>query len=287
MAVTTAPEGVLNTYGTLDELKARTGITGTGQDASLWLALHGASRGVDDYCNRRFFALRATRLFDVEDRAGFSVPDLVSVVALREDADRDRVYEVTRSTSDYFLYPLNADPQTPWGGPYNRVVADPEGPLPAITVGRSAVQIDGEWGYRSVFADTGADTSSSVTAATTTVLVTAASAFVPGQTVRAGAEQMFVRQVGANDITVARGVNGTAAASLASGPDIYVFRPPPQAVEAALLLAARFWKRKDSAYGPVAGAHGLGAVRVVPGVDPDIERLLSPFRRQPVGAAAG
>jgi len=275
---------VTNVYGTLDELKARAAVTGTGQDSSLWLALHGASRGIDDYCNRRFFVLRATRLFDISDPAGFPVPDLTSITALREDADRDRVFEVTREASDYFLYPLNAEPQTLWGRPYGKVAADPEGPLPAFTVGRSAVQIDGEWGYRAVFADTGADVSGTFSASVTLITVTSGAAFAPGQTVRVGAEQIFIRQVSANDLTVVRGVNGTQAASLANGTDIYVYRPPAQVVESALLLGARFWKRKDSPYGPAAGVPGLGAIRVVPGLDPDIELTLSPFRRMPVGA---
>lgn len=285
MAVGTAPEGVTNTYGTLEELKSRLSMTGPGQDADLWLALHGASRGVDDHCARRFFVVRATRLFDVENPASFTVPDLVSVVTLKEDADRDRVYEVTRDPADYLLYPLNADPQTAWGRPYGRVVANPHGPRPAFTLGRSPMQLDGEWGYRSVFADSGADTSGGTLSSTaTTVPTTSGAAFAPGMTVRAGSEQVFVRQVSGNDLTVVRGVNGTTATSHASGTDLYVFRPPAQVVEATLLHAARSWKRKDSAYGPAAGAHGLGAVHVRQGADPDLDRMLSAFRKLPVGA---
>lgn len=284
MAVTTAPEGVLNTYGALDELKTRVLITGSGSDTALWLALHGASRGVDDHCGRRFFSIRATRLFDVDDPTSFSLPDLVSVVSLKEDADRDRVYEGTRVTADYLLYPLNADPLTAWGRPYSRTVANPHGARPSFTVGRSSMQLDGEWGYRSVFADSGADVAGGTLSSSATVVPsTSGTPFSAGMTVRASAEQMFVRQVSVNELTVVRAVNGTAASSHSSGTDLYVFRHPPQVVEAALLLAARFWKRKDSAYGPVAGSNGLGAVYIRPGMDPDIERLLSPFRKLPVG----
>lgn len=284
MAVGTAPEGVTNTYGTLEELKARLGMTGAGHDPELWLALHGASRGVDDYCARRFFVLRATRLFDVENPANFTVPDLVSVIALKEDANRDRVHEVTRDPSDYLLYPLNADPQAAWGRPYGRVIADPHGARPSFTVGRSTVHMDGEWGYRSVFADSGADTAGGTLSSTaTTAPTTSGAAFIPGMTIRVGAEQVFVRQVSGDDLTVARGVNGTAATSHAGGTGLSVFRPPAQIVGATLLLAARYWKRKDSAYGPVAGAHGLGAVHVNAGDDPDMARMLSAFRKLPLG----
>ncbi len=286
MAVSTAPEGVINTYGTLDQLKARVGITGASSDSSLWYALHGASRGIDGWCGRQFFALLAVRLFDVDDPTGSYVPDLVSVASLREDADRDRVFEVTRTEADHLLYPLNATPLADWGRPHTRVVADPNGPLPSFTVGRSAVQVDGEWGFRSVFTDSGADVGGGgVSAGATTLVVTNGALFTPGQTVRAGAEQMFVRQVSGNDLTVARGVNGTVAASQAAATDLNVFRYPPEVVEAALLLAARYWKRKDSAYGPVAGVGSQGAVRVVAGMDPDIEEMLSPFRKLRIGAA--
>jgi hypothetical protein len=286
MAVQVAPEGVINIYGTLDELKARCGVAGTAADVSLWFALHGASRGVDDYCGRSFFIIRATRMFDIDNPASFTVPDLASVTSLREDADHDRVYEVTRDTDDYILYPLNASPEAEWGRPYNRVVAHPQGLRPSFATGRSSVQLDGEWGYRSLWADTGADVSGGTLSSTvTTVAVSSGAAFSAGMTVRVGAEQMFVRQVSGSDLTVVRGLNGTTPSSHAGGTDVFVFRHPAQVVEATLLHAARAWKRKDSAYGPVtAGAHGLGAVRVVAGMDPDVERLLSPFRKLPVGA---
>ena len=284
MAVLTAPAGAINTYSTLDELKVRMGVSGTSSDGSLWLVLHAASRGLDSFCNRAFVVYRAARLFDVDDPAGFAVPDLAAVNALYEDADRDRVFEVARSASDYLMYPLNADPLAPPGRPYSRVVADPQGPRPSFTVGRSAVQLDGDWGFRSVSDDSGEDVASPLNGTSTTAAVTSGAAFAPGQTVRVGQEQMFVRQVSANNLTVARGVNGTTAASQSGGAGVYAFRPPPEVAEAALLLAARYWKRKDSAYGLAVGAQGYGPVRVAPGVDPDIEAMLSPFRRMPVGA---
>ena len=288
MADGRAPEGVRNTYTGLAEMKSLAAITGSDGDSGLWLALEAASRAVDRFCNRHFFVLGATRTFDVEDREGFGIPDLVSVTALCEDADRDRVFEVTRQTDDYLLYPLNAEPTSPWGRPHYKVLADPVGSRPEFTVGRSTVEIAGQWGYRSDTADTGADVDQggTLSAAATTVTVTDGSLVSAGQTLLLGSEQLFVREVSGNNLTVARGLNGTTATTHPDGSDLFVYRYPGPVARAVLLMAGRFWKRKDSPYGPTAGAHGFGPIEVVPGMDPDAHALLSSFRRLPVGAVA-
>ena len=288
MADGRAPEGVRNTYAGLAELKSLASITGSDGDSSLWLALEAASRAVDRFCNRHFYVLNATRTFDVDGVAGFGVPDLVSVTTLCEDADQDRVFEVTRGPDDYLLYPLNAEPASPWGRPYHRVLADPVGPRPAFTVGRRAVEIAGRWGYRCDAADAGADVDQggTLSAVATTVTVTDGSLVSAGQTLLLDSEQLFVREVSGNNLTVVRGVNGTTAATHADGSDLLVYRYPDPVVRAVLLMAGRFWKRKDSPYGPTAGAHGFGPIEVVPGMDPDAHALLSSFRRLPVGAVA-
>jgi len=288
MADGRAPESVRNTYSGLAELKSLAAITGGDGDSSLWLALEAASRAADRFCNRHFYVLGATRTFDVEDRGGFGVPDLVSVTTLREDADRDRVFEVTREPDDYLLYPLNAEPASPWGRPYYRVLAYPFGRRPAFTVGRRAVEIAGFWGYRSNTADTGADVDQGGTlpAAAATVTVTDGSLVSAGQTLLLDSEQFFVREVSGDNLTVARGVNGTTATTHGDGSDLFVYRYPDPVARAVLLMTGRFWKRKDSPYGPTAGAHGFGPIEVVPGMDPDAHALLSSFRRLPVGAVA-
>ena len=288
MADGRAPESVRNTYAGLAEMKSLAAITGIDGDPSLWLALEAAGRAVDRFCNRHFYVLSATRTFDVDDPGGFGVPDLVSVTALNEDTNRDRVFEVTRTPDDYLLYPLNAEPESPWGRPYGRVLADPNGPRPAFTVGRRAVEIAGQWGYRSDTADTGADLNEggALSAVDATVTVTDGGLVSAGQTLLLDAEQLFVREVTGDNLTVARGVNGTTATTHADGSDLVVYRYPGSVVRAVLLMAARFWKRKDSPYGPTAGAHGFGPIEVVPGMDPDAHALLSSFRRLPVGVVA-
>jgi len=288
MADGRAPESVRNTYAGLAELKSLAGIAGADGDSSLWLALEAASRAVDRFCNRHFYVLRTTRTFDVDDAAGFGVPDLVSVTTLSEDADGDRVFEVTREADDYLLYPLNADPASDWGRPYNRVLADPQGPRPVFTVGRRSMQLAGQWGYRSDTPDSGAavNEGGTLSAGATTVTVTDGNLLSAGQTLLIDAEQLFVREVDGDDLAVVRGVNGTTAATHPDGSDVHACRYPAPVARAVLLMAGRFWKRKDSPYGPTAGAHGFGPIEVMPGMDPDAHALLSTFRRLPVGAVA-
>ena len=155
-------------------------------------------------------------------------------------------------------------------------------------MGRRAVEIAGQWGYRSDTADTGADLNEggALSASDTTATVTDGSLVSAGQTLLLDAERLFVREVSGDNLTVARGVNGTTATTHADGSDLLVYRYPGPVVRAVLLMAARFWKRKDSPYGPTAGAHGFGPIEVVPGMDPDAHALLSSFRRLPVGAVA-
>ncbi len=278
---------MLNTYAELDELKSRGGISTTANDASLWLALHGASRAVDRICNRHFFALYASRAFDVGDATQIVLPDLATVTAVREDTDGDRVFETTRTSADYLLYPPNADPTQAWGRPYNSILADPQGTSPTFTLGRRRIQIEGEWTYRRHAEDTGADLNEGgpLGASATTITVDDGTLISPGQTVLLESEQIYVRNVATNVLTVVRAVNGTTAVTHVDGVDVSVFRYPAEVSEAAILMASRLWKRKDSPYGGTAGARRFGRVEATPGIDPDVEALLAPLRRMTLSVA--
>ncbi|MDP6823862.1 MAG: hypothetical protein QF554_11300 [Dehalococcoidia bacterium] len=289
MATTiTAPIGVINTYAGPDTLKTRAGITGSTQESLLWLALFGASRVVDRYCNRHFFVVSATRQFDVEHPGAVAVPDLAAVTAIREDANRDRVFELTLSADQYLLYPTNASPERPWGRPYTRLVADPDGTRPAFTIGRRAIEIDGDWGFRRVLQDTGADLNegSPLSSTATSVTVTDGSLVDPGATLWIEQEQVFVRLVTGNDLTVERGVNGTTAVTHADASDLSAMSYPAAVSEATLLIAGRLFSRKDSPMAVTAGSYGLGAPDTRAAIDPDAGRLLSTLRRLPVGLAS-
>jgi hypothetical protein len=91
-------------------------------------------------------------------------------------------------------------------------------------------------------------------------------------------EQLYVASISTNDLTIERGVNGTAATSHPDGADISIYRYPGSVVEAGLLQASRLWRQRggDSISG--GSTRGVSAE-----LDPEVRRLLSPYRRLPVG----
>ena len=97
-----------------------------------------------------------------------------------------------------------------------------------------------------------------------------------GQTLRIEAEQVFVRAVDGQNLTVVRGVNGTTPVAHADGTDIYAYRYPPEVAEATLFTAARLWKQKDDLF-------GTKGPRSDDGWDQGVRGMLSPLRRLPVG----
>ena len=281
MAIGSAPIGVLNTYATLDAVKERAAITSTTLDSEMWLTLHSASRLVDRSCNRHFFVLLAARAFDVTDVRRISIPDLSVITVIREDRDGDRVYEVTRDSTDYLYWPANAEPQSANGIPYNAILADPEGVRPDFPAGLRRVQITGEWGYRKLSRDSGTTLNHGgpLSVGVTSVTVADGTKIAAGQTLLLESEQMFVREVATNLATVERGVNGTVDVTHVDGITVSVCEYPAPVVEATTLIAARLWKRKDVPLGDGLDVNSSAS-------DSDINALLNPYKRMPLGSAA-
>ena len=277
-----------NAYAELTTVKS-TGalnITGTGYDTRLRELLETVSRLVDRYCNRHFYVLVTTRKFDGDGGTELATQDLISITSLKTDDNKDRTFETTWATTDYLLYPTNAEPTKSWGRPYTRVLVDLEaGSEDVFTAGLQTVQIDGKWGFRDVTEDSGADINEGAqySATDTTLTVTDGSKFAVGETILIESEQLYITAISTNDLTVTRGVNGTTAAIHADSTDISIYRYPRPVVEACLIQASRLWKRKDSGFGAGSGLPRTGAPDVFRGLDPDVKQLLSPYRRQPVG----
>ena len=118
-----------HSYITLDALKGASAlnITGTANDDRLLRLAEAASSVIDRWCNRHFFARRATLRFDGSGEATLGVPDLVSV-----DSDGVRTYgsgygapATAWDAGDYNLLPFNADPASvgnPISRPYTRLL---------------------------------------------------------------------------------------------------------------------------------------------------------------------
>lgn len=145
--------GIDNGYCSLEQLEEWNGARKAVSKLTRELAIEACSRGIDDYCERRFwkntdpearvYDACEPRLLDLEQFG-----DLISITTLKTDDDADGVYETTWSAGDYQLLPLRpmAGPETK---PYrqiraiNRVFTVPYGT--GARLGR--VQINGTWGW--------------------------------------------------------------------------------------------------------------------------------------------
>ena len=103
------------------------------------------------------------------------------------------------------------------------------------------------------------------------MLLGAVTGISPGHTILVDSEQMYVREVVGNTLTVTRGVNGTTPSAHRFGGDVSVFAYPGPVTEAAILQVARLW-RKDSLDRDLGGLH------------PDARHLLTSYRRPPTAA---
>jgi len=282
-----------NAYADLTTLKSTShlNVTGTSFDTRLRQLLETVSRQIDRYCNRHFFTLEVTKTFDGDGSAELHVPDLISVSSLKTDDNVDRTYETTWATTDYLLYPQNADPTQRWGSPYARVLVDTDaGNQSRFQAGKQTVQIAGKWGYREFTEDSGADINQAggLNSSDTSVLVTDGSKFDVAQTIRIDSEQLYITAISTNTLTITRGVNGTTAASHVDASDIKAFKYPDPVTQACLMQTARLWKRKDvsmATRGPTPHSRSSKDpfVPVFEGIDPDIRHLLTGLRKGPLG----
>ena len=273
-----------NAYVTVDTIKSASAldITGTGDDTRLRRIIEGVSRQIDSHCNRRFFQLSASRIFDSEGGQSLFVPDLVSVDSngVKTDDNKDRTFETTWAVSDYLTEPANADPT---GGhdasrPYTRLIVDTDsGTKPDWPQGRRTVQIAGTWGFWRRLRAATEVTNEALDASDTGLDVDSRTDVEAGHTILVDSEQMYVESYSANTLTVVRGVNGTTAATHSASASISVFLYPAPVVEATLIQSARLWKRKDTAFAASEAQRGAF------GLDSDVRALISAYKR--LGAA--
>ena len=196
---------VTNGYVSLALVKKALRITDNIDDEILELSIEAASREIDGYCERVFYATTETRVFIPRDSFTCEIDDLTSLTTLKTSSTGES-FDVTWTSTDYQLEPLNGQA----GG-----------------------------------------------------LVT------PSTRIRAVGDYVF-------PTFEPRNVNHYEATVQVAG--TFGFTPIPTAVEqAALLLTLRQYRRYDSPLG-VAGFDEMGVVRVGR-IDPDVSKLLSPFRR--------
>ena len=243
----------------------------------LRLLLEAASRAVDKYCHRVFYAFSGTRYYaGAGTKLFFGEDDVLSLTTLKTDEDGDGTFENTLTeNTDYFLLPLNLFPKT-------RAELNTQGNYSGFGLGSiRGAQVIGLFGYgdgksATPWVDSGAILVNFIS--DPVLEVDYIEPFSMGQTVLLDAEQMYITEVSAgNQLTVTRAVNGTAQADHNAGTIIYIIDYPEEIQEAAIMLAARLWKRKDSAYAQVLSTSELGTFSVFRGLDDDVKMLLSQY----------
>ena len=192
---------ITNGYCTLDQLKAVLRVNDTVDDLLFETRIGEASRVIDDYCNRRFYAdsTASARVFVAHESTTVMVDDIATTAGLivKTDSAGDGTYATTLTAADYQVEPLNAVSR---GVPIMVLRATASGYFP-ITMAPAGVQVTAKWGWPAI---------------------------------------------------------------------------PEPVQSACIILAGRLVKRGDSLLG-VAGFGDLGAI-TVRSIDPDVQRMLAPYR---------
>jgi hypothetical protein len=275
----------LNLYATLVDLRRQLGLSSsqTADDDQLLTLLGAASRLIDGYAGRRFFPLRQTHSYSYRDPGVLLLRD--DLLALHTLTNGDGV------ELDSAVYHL----QPPGESVMSSVVLDRT--QAAFTHSGDpvdAIQVEGTWGYHPDWTNAWADSGDSVqdnplSSSATTLTVNDADApletgygqrFAVGQLLRIEDEYLHVLAINTttNTLTVARGVNGTTAASHNQAVQIDVYEPPADIRQVCLRVAAWLYKQRDAGFVQAAG--GLrGQIVVPPALPADVEQILAPLVR--------
>ena len=275
-------EAYRSLYGDLTKLKddsvLKDPAAGSDDDDELFELLMAVSDWVDHYCNRHFYPRVESLLFDGPGGDRLLVPDLISVSELAQADDDGRSFGRSWNDGDYRLLPHNAAPLKHWGIPHGAIRArgkHGEG----FPQGEANFRVMGLWGYRCFAEPSGATLGAELAANASAMTVSNGGELRVGQTILLGddgdgtgaasAEQALVLAIDANELTLTRGLNGTAPAFHESGAGLGILRWPPSVERAALIQAARIWTR----------AADFEPFYVDADVDTDVRLLLEPYRK--------
>lgn len=269
---------VTNWYCTLELLRARIGLTDSGEDA----ILRGVIQGVSDRFNKatgRFFYVR-NATSHVTARASDRLllrNDLLSVTTLATDSNGDLSYATEWQASDYLLLPDEAPLRDP-PEPYWEIRVAPGGSLSFPTSLRG-VELVGRWGYYEVLERSPSLLNGSLDVSTRTVIVDDGADFGTGQTILIGDEQMWIDSISSDTLTVTRGVNGTMTATHAddSAIDIYTY---PDIGEACLEQSEHSY-HATKAVGGVIGGDQFGPVRMA-ALQPNVRQVIQSYKYKSV-----
>lgn len=250
----------MNTYATINDVKALVNDTSTTFDSLLIDILEGVSRAIDDHAGRHFYVMEETRFYGTKAkiRDGYVrlEDDVLVVTTLTADSEGDWTFDGESWTEaiDFVLAPDNKFPK--WG-----FWVHPSGSFSAAKGQRRYFKIVGDFGFGNGLKATPTESiTPTITASngTTTALTSSAAGVKAGDTLKVADEQIFVSAVASDNtsLTCTRGVNGTTGAThSAVSATKYLY--PKRISQAASALAWQYWNTapKMGVRNELFGAH--------------------------------
>lgn len=254
-----------NSYANLTEFKGNliVNVGVTTHDTRLRELLESASRGIDDYLGRHMHSQLDTRYFSGNGSNCIKLPwDLISVTTLKQDTTDDGTYDTTWSSSDYIPIgipkALNRYDVAPTGRayltntkPYEAIEIDrrSSGSKSEFPAEQRNFELIGNFGFSQSSYDSTGTVGETYTSTDLTLTVDDGTLFAIGMTILIESEQLYITAISTNDLTVQRGINGTTAASHASGVAISIIEYPnpireATMIEAGLLLETHGYRRQ-------------------------------------------
>lgn len=249
----------MNSYARLADLKDDSDM-GAHRDSSLLRAAEDASRAVDNYTGRRFYAEPGERAFDGRGHPDLWIDDAVSIESIAFGS-------TVLDSEGWYAWPAN-----PGHGPIMRVSAR-AGAWPR---GTQNIRITGVWGYSYERTRVGM-LASDLDDASTTIEMADAGHVSAGDTLIVGDEQLDVLAVDDGSVSVERGINATEAAPHASGSLVFRRRFPRPIERATKMQAMRMLTAQQTGYADQVGDPQYGGF-AYNSVFPQIRDMLAPYR---------
>ena len=148
---------ITNGYCALSEIKAFVNISDSNDDDELEDAVDSASRQIDAYCGRKFYAdgSATAKIYRSNNPYFVRVDDISTSTGLvvKYDDNEDGSYNITVPSSGYLLLPLNAESFGIDGLGYTSIELHTDGSYEFPTTkesNRASIEITANWGFAAV-----------------------------------------------------------------------------------------------------------------------------------------
>ncbi len=142
----------MGNYVALSELKSALGISGSGDDTFLNLAIDSAEQSIDDLCGRKFTVDGSASARTYRAQPYLCVTDDISTLTdltVKTDTSADGTFDTTWASTDYQAEPLNNLLKTT-ARSVNNLRAVGSYTFPVYGDGLASVEVTAKWGWPAV-----------------------------------------------------------------------------------------------------------------------------------------